>query len=155
MPTFNKNILELARENRFFCLEIVTNEFSQVLLMSIEPGGDIGEAVYEGDHVLVIIEGSGEAVLNRRHTAVQAGSMVAVPAGTRHNIINTGATALKLFTVYAPPQAAPHTLYQTRAEADAAEDEEDEEQRMNLIASLDFSSRMNETRLGVNYDTTR
>ncbi len=143
MPTFNKNILELARENRFYSLAIVTNEFSQVLLMSIEPGGDMGEVVHEGDQVLVIVEGSGEAVLNRRHTSVQAGSLVAVPAGTRHNIINTGATALKLFTIYAPPQAAPHTLYQTRAEAVAAEIADEEEQRTSISASLDSSSRIN------------
>ncbi len=146
MPTFNKNILEQARENRFFCLEIVTNEFSQVLLMYIEPGSDAGEGIHEGDQVLVIVEGSGEAVLNRRHTPVQAGSLVAVPAGTRHNIINTGSGPLKLFTIYAPPQAAPHTLYQTRAEADAAEAAEEEDQLTSMSASLDFTGALSRSR---------
>ncbi len=137
MPTFNKNIDELARENGFFCLEIVTNEFSQILLMSIEPGSDIGERVHDGDQILVIIEGSGEAVLNRRHSAIEAGSLVAVPSGARHNIINTGATALKLYAIYAPPQEAPRTLHRTKSEAEAAEAAGEDDQPANsLFASV-------------------
>ncbi len=122
MPTFNQDIIELVRENRYFLEEVVTNEFSQVVLMSIEPGSDIGEQVHEVDQVLAIVEGAGEVVLNRQHGPVQADSLVVVPAGTRHNVINTGSVPLKLCTLYAPPAKAPGTLYQTKSEAAEAED---------------------------------
>jgi mannose-6-phosphate isomerase-like protein (cupin superfamily) len=122
MPTFNKDILELVRENHYFLEEIVTNEFSQVVLMSIEPGSDIGEEVHEVDQVLAIVEGTGEVVLNRQHRPIQADSLVVVPAGTRHNCINTGGVPLKLVTLYAPPEEAPGTLYRTKAEAAETED---------------------------------
>ncbi len=121
MPTFNKDILEMVRETPHFLKEIVTNEFTQVVLMSIEPGSDIGEEVHEADQVLVVVEGSGEVVLNRRHSPVQADSLVVVPAGTRHNIINKGNVPLKLYTLLAPPAEAPGTRYETKAEAIAAE----------------------------------
>ncbi len=121
MPTFNRDILELVRENPNFLEEIVTNEFSQVVLMSIEPGSDIGEKVHEVDQVLAIVQGAGEVVLNRRHDPVQADNLVVVPAGTRHNVINTGSVPLKLCTLYAPPAKAPGTLHRTKAEATAAE----------------------------------
>ncbi len=120
MPAFNKDILGLVRENANFLEEIVTNEFCQVVLMSIEPGSDIGEEVHEADQVLVIVEGSGEVVLNRQHSPVQVDSLVVVPAGTRHNVINTGAVPLKLCTLFAPPEVAPSTLHRTKAEAIAA-----------------------------------
>ena len=89
--------------------------------MSIEPASDIGEQVDEGDVVLVIVDGCGEAVLNRRHSPVKLGSLVAIPAGTRYNIINTGNAPLKLAALYAPPQETPGTLYRTRDEALAAD----------------------------------
>ena len=120
MPTFNRDILELVRDNPHFLKEIVTNEFSQIVLMSIEPGSDIGEEVHEADQVLVVVEGSGEVVLNRRHSAVHANSLVVIPGGTRHNVINTGSVPLKLYTVYAPPEEAPGTLHHTKADALAA-----------------------------------
>ncbi len=123
MPTFNRDILELVRDNPHFLKEIVTNEFSQIVLMRIEPGSDIGEEVHEADQVLVVVEGSGEVVLNRRHSKVEADSLVVVPAGTRHNVINTGDSALKLYTLFAPPAGAPGTMYKTKAEALAAEAE--------------------------------
>ncbi len=122
MPTFNQDILELVRKNPNFLEEIVTNEFSQVVLMSIEPGSDIGEKVYEVDQVLAIVQGTGEIVLNRQHSPVQADSLVVVPAGTRHNVINTDRVPLKLCALYAPPAAAPGTLYRTKAEASAEDD---------------------------------
>ncbi len=138
MPTFNRDILELVRENPNFLEEIVTNEFSQVVLMSIEPGSDIGEKVHEVDQVLAIVQGAGEVVLNRRHDPVQADNLVVVPAGTRHNVINTGSVPLKLCTLYAPPAEAPGTLHRTKAEATAAEAaEEDEQEARSVSGSAD------------------
>ena len=89
--------------------------------MSVEPGDDIGEETHDVDQVLVFVAGEGEAVLNGDRSTVEANTMVVVPAGTLHNFINTGSTALKLYTVYAPPEEEPGTLHRTKAEAVAAE----------------------------------
>lgn len=123
MTIFNKDIFGLAKENNFFRKEILTNEHSQIVLMSVEPGDDIGEESHDVDQVLVFVEGEGEAVLNGERSEIQANSLVVVPAGTQHNFINTGSTALKLYTVYAPPEEEPGTLHKTKAEAVAAEAE--------------------------------
>ncbi|MBW4669356.1 MAG: cupin domain-containing protein [Cyanomargarita calcarea GSE-NOS-MK-12-04C] len=117
MTIFNKDIFELAKENNFFRQEILTNKHSQIVLMSIEPGDDIGEETHDVDQVLVFVAGEGEAVLNGLSSTVQANKLVVVPAGTQHNFINTGSTALKLYTVYAPPEEEPGTLHRTKAEA--------------------------------------
>jgi mannose-6-phosphate isomerase-like protein (cupin superfamily) len=121
MPVFNKDIVALTRENAYFRQEILTNEHSQVVLMSVEPGDDVGEETHDVDQVLVFVEGEGESVLNGERGRIGAGSLVSMPAGTRHNFINTGATPLKLYTVYAPPEEEPGTLHRTRAEAMEAE----------------------------------
>ena len=121
MPVFNKDIVALTRANAYFRKEILTNEHSQVVLMSVEPGDDVGEETHDVDQVLVFVEGEGESVLNGERGRIGAGSLVSVPAGTRHNFTNTGATPLKLYTVYAPPEEEPGTLHRTRAEAMEAE----------------------------------
>lgn len=124
MPLLSQDIFTAAKNNAFFRKEILTNEHSQLVLMSVEPGDEIGEEVHEGvDQVLVFVEGAGEAVLNGQRRKVKANELVAVPAGTRHNFINTSSTPLKLFTIYSPPEEAPGTVHKTKAEAIAAEKE--------------------------------
>jgi len=123
VPTFNENIKDLARSNTDFRREILTNEHSQLVLMSVEPGDEIGEETHDVDQVLVFVKGSGEAVLNGQRSRIGKHSLVVVPAGTRHNVINTGKEPLKLFTIYSPPEEAPGTLHRTKAEALAVEQE--------------------------------
>lgn len=111
-----------ARENTDFRRVLFTTERSQLVLMSVEAGGEIGEEVHDGiDQVLVFVAGQGEAVLADTRQAVIPGSVVVVPAGTKHNFIATGTEPLKLYTVYTPPEHAPGTVHATKAEADAAE----------------------------------
>src|SRR5918994_6619441 len=90
MPKFNDNIRRLAKDNTDFRREILTNKHSQVVLMSIEPGDDIGEETHKGDQVLVFVKGEGKAVLDGKKSSIEKNSLVSVPAGTRHNFINTG-----------------------------------------------------------------
>ena len=123
MPGVNIQVLEAVRGNLNFRQELLTNEYTQVVEMSIELGSDTGERVDEGDVTLCIVDGCGDAVLDGRHSLVKPGSLVAVAAGTRYNLINVGNTPLKLGAIYAPPQAEPGTVHRTRAEALAAEDE--------------------------------
>jgi mannose-6-phosphate isomerase-like protein (cupin superfamily) len=121
MPSFNKDIAALAQENSFFRKEILTNENSQLVLMSVNPGDDIGEETHEVDQVLYFVSGSGEAILNGERSPIKANSLVVVPAGTLHNFVNTGNQPLKLFTIYSPPEEEPGTIHKTKAEAEAAE----------------------------------
>jgi mannose-6-phosphate isomerase-like protein (cupin superfamily) len=117
------DIVRLARDNDAFRREVATGEHSQVVVMTIPPGEEIGEEVHEGnDQLLVFIDGQGDAVLDGRTATVTPNDLVLVPAGTRHNFINTGSVPLRLVTVYAPPEHPPGTVHQTKAEADAAED---------------------------------
>jgi mannose-6-phosphate isomerase-like protein (cupin superfamily) len=119
---FNEDIVGLAKRNRWFREVVATGPHAQVVVMNIPPGGEIGEEVHEGvDQVLVFVEGEGAAILDGERSAVGPSRLVLVPAGTRHNFINTGASDLRLYTVYAPPQHAPGTVHRTKAEADADE----------------------------------
>ena len=123
MAAFNKDVTALALANTDFRREVLTTEHSQVVIMSVEPGDDIGEETHEVDQVLVFVEGEGQAVLDGHKSKVHANSMVVVPAGTLHNFINTGDSPLKLYTIYAPPEEEPGTVHKTKAEAEKAEKE--------------------------------
>jgi mannose-6-phosphate isomerase-like protein (cupin superfamily) len=99
-----------------------TGEHTQLVVMTIPAGGEIGEEVHDGiDQVLVFVDGSGEADLAGTTRPVRAGEVVVVPAGTRHNFRNTGGGPLRLYTVYGPPDHAPGTVHRSKAEADADE----------------------------------
>ncbi|MFH1192998.1 MAG: cupin domain-containing protein [Candidatus Jorgensenbacteria bacterium] len=117
---FHDDIIRLAKENSYFRQVLATGAHSQVVVMSIPPGGDIGEEVHDVDQILVFVAGRGEAVLNGERKPVVENNLVFVPAGTTHNFVNTGSADWKLFTVYAPPEHAPGTVHKTKAEAAAA-----------------------------------
>ena len=114
----------LARGNDDFRREVRTAERSQLVLMTIPPGGEIGDEVHEGiDQLLVFVDGEAEAILDGESSTVHAGQAVLVPGGTRHNFRNTGGGPLRLWTVYAPPEHPAGTVHRTKADADAAEHE--------------------------------
>jgi mannose-6-phosphate isomerase-like protein (cupin superfamily) len=118
---FNEDIVKRAKANSFFREVLATGPYSQVVVMSIPPGGDIGEEVHEDvDQTLVFVQGEGQAILDGYKSAVAADRLVHVPAGTRHNFVNTGSVDLRLYTIYAPPEHEPGTIHKTKAEADAA-----------------------------------
>jgi mannose-6-phosphate isomerase-like protein (cupin superfamily) len=118
------DIVQTARENDAFRREVVTAEHSQLVVMTIPAGGEIGEEVHEHvDQILIFVDGQGEAVLEGQRSPVGPNDLVFVKAGTRHNFTNTGNRPLRLVTVYAPPEHAPGTVHATKEEADAAEEE--------------------------------
>ena len=99
-----------------------TGEHTQLVIMTIPPGGEIGQEVHEeNDQILTFVSGVGEALVAGETRAVSAGDLVVVPAGTEHNFTNTGPNPLVLYTVYGPPDHAPGTVHRTKEEADAAE----------------------------------
>ncbi len=121
-PKSSVDIARAARENQAFRREVMTGEHEQVVVMTIPPGGEIGEEVHpDTDQVLAFVDGSGEAWLDDVATRVGPNDLVFVRAGTKHNFINTSDAPLRLITIYAPPEHAPGTVHQTKEEADAAE----------------------------------
>ena len=98
---------------------IYTAKNCQLVVMSLKPKEEIGIEVHKLDQFFRVEKGSGEAVLDGVHTKISAGFAVLVPAGTRHNIINTGNVSLKLYALYAPPKHRDGIVHHTRAEAEA------------------------------------
>ncbi len=120
--SFQANIKDLAKENTFFRKVIYTGKYSQLVLMSIPSGGEIGEETHETvDQILFFIDGNGETILEGKSKPIGKGDVVFVPAGTLHNFKNTGDDDLKLYTVYSPPNHPDGTIHKTKEEAEAAE----------------------------------
>lgn len=119
MKGFVKNIEGLAIKNSEFRQVLYTAKHSQLVLMALEPKQDIGAEVHKLDQFFRVEEGSGEVVLDGVTTAINAGFAVLVPAGTKHNIINTGSVPMKLYTLYAPPNHRDGVVHHTRADAEA------------------------------------
>ena len=110
----------LGNEN--FRKVLYTAGNSQLVVMSIEPGDDIGEEVHELDQFIRVEAGAAMAVLDGEQSQLKADWAVVIPAGTRHNIVNTSKTEkLKLYTIYSPPEHPAGTVHKSRAEAVAAE----------------------------------
>ena len=119
---FTVDIVAAARANDLFRRVLSTGPHAQVVVMSIPPGGEIGEEVHTGlDQVLVFVEGVGLANLDGEEVPIGPDRLVHVPSGARHNVVNTGTGDLRLYTVYAPPQHAPGTTHRTKADADTDE----------------------------------
>jgi mannose-6-phosphate isomerase-like protein (cupin superfamily) len=114
-----------ALANTYFREVLFTAAHSQLVVMSIAPGEDIGmETHADVDQFIRIEAGTGKAILNGKEHDLEDGSAVVIPAGTEHNIVN-GSTSktLQLYTVYTPPQHPKGTVHKTRADAMAAEKE--------------------------------
>lgn len=107
---FNQNIFDLVIENTFYRKEIVTGSHSQVVIMSIPVGEEIGSEAHTVDQILVFVQGRGQAIINDISSDVYPNHLVFVPAGTKHNFKNIGSEDLKLFTIYAPAEDAVGTL---------------------------------------------
>jgi len=119
MKGFVQDIEGIAVDNREFRRVLYTAKSSQLVVMSLEPKGEIGMEVHKLDQFFRVEQGTGEAVLDGVRTAIRAGFAVLVPAGTKHNIVNTGTVPLKLYTLYAPPNHRDGVVHHTRAEAEA------------------------------------
>jgi mannose-6-phosphate isomerase-like protein (cupin superfamily) len=122
LPLNRVAVVNAARENEAFRRVLITGAHEQVVVMTIPPGGEIGDEVHpDTDQVLVFVEGEAEARVGPEITRVGPNDLVYVRAGTRHNFVNAGSTPLRLYTVYAPPHHPPDTVHDTKADADAAE----------------------------------
>jgi len=119
MKGYVQDIEAIATVNEDFRRVLYTAQHCQLVVMALKPLEDIGAEVHKLDQFFRVDQGCGEAVLDGVRTAIQAGYAVVVPAGTRHNIINTGSEPLKLYTIYAPPNHRDGVVHHTRADAEA------------------------------------
>ncbi len=115
-------IADIAKENPDFRKVLWTGKHSQIVIMTVPAGGEIGDEVHPNtDQILTFLSGSGEADLSGETHPIEAGDQCAVPAGTQHNFRNTGDEPLVLYTTYSPPEHAADGTYATKEEADRAE----------------------------------
>ena len=121
MIGFIHDISEKALKNSYFRQVLETGEHTQIVVMSIAPGGEIGEEVHtQNDQVLYFIKGEGKAILDGEEVNFEKDDVVLVKAGIRHNFINTGSKDLKIVTFYSPPHHPEGTIHKTKEESDKA-----------------------------------
>ncbi|MFY1633811.1 cupin domain-containing protein [Solwaraspora sp. WMMB335] len=116
------SIATVAEQSQDFRRVLWTGAHSQLVIMTIPPGGEIGEEVHDHvDQILTFVSGVGAAEVAGERREVAQGDLVVVPAGTKHNFVNTGPNPLVLYTVYGPAEHADGVVHRTKEEADAAE----------------------------------
>ena len=125
MQGFVHDIEALAVKNQDFRKVLYTAKHCQLVVMSLEPKEEIGAEVHTLDQFFRVEEGTGEAVLDGVPTPIRSGFAVVVPAGAKHNIINTGSVPLKLYTIYAPPNHRDGVVHHTRHDAESDSEEFD------------------------------
>lgn len=121
---FQANLKKIAKGNSDFRRVLATGKHGQLVVMSIPAGEEIGSEVHPAtDQILLVVKGEGEAVVNGKKSRIEENGVVFVPAGAKHNLINTQDNEdLKLVSVYSPPEHADGTIHHTREDAMAAEE---------------------------------
>lgn len=118
MVGYVSNIEKETLENSNFRKVLYTAPNSQLVVMALQPNEDIGMEVHkEHDQFIRIEKGSGKAILDSKEYKLSNNFAVVIPAGTKHNIINTGDTLLKLYTIYSPAEHPDKTVHKTKKEA--------------------------------------
>ncbi|MDT3687440.1 MAG: cupin domain-containing protein [Pseudorhodoplanes sp.] len=122
MYGFVADIEKLTEENGDFRRVLYTSKNLQLVLMAIKPGSEIGEEIHtDRDQFFRIEKGTGEVVIDGHRSKIKGDDAIIVPAGARHNIMNTGEEPLRLYTLYAPPEHRDGTVHVTKADAEASE----------------------------------
>src|SRR3990167_5355228 len=112
------NIEEKTLENNYFREVLFTTDKSQLVVMALKPGEEIGMEVHpEHDQFIRIESGKGKAIMNGEENEIMDDSAVVIPAGVQHNIINTSQEIMKLYTIYTPPEHKPGTIHKTKDDA--------------------------------------
>jgi len=118
--SYQTNIFKDAQNNTNFRQVLFTGLNSQLVIMSIPPGGEVGKETHKyTEQTLFFLSGTGEGELNGKQFPIGPGDVVVVVPGTDHNFWNTGKTDLKIYTVYTPPNHIDGRIQRTKADADA------------------------------------
>jgi mannose-6-phosphate isomerase-like protein (cupin superfamily) len=121
MAIFNKDIIDLTGKNEFWQKEVYRDSKVQIVMMSIPPREEIGMETHPADQTTFFVSGEGEAVVDGHSTKVGPNRLIVIPKGAEHNIVNKGTSALKLYSVYAPPAEPEGAAFKTKADAEEAE----------------------------------
>jgi len=124
MTGFVGDIEKLTEKNKYFRQVLYTGKYAQLVVMSLQPGEEIGNEVHNTvDQFFRIEEGEAKFIFSgKEEHVVKSGDAVIVPAGTFHNVVNNSSKEpLKLYTLYSPPNHPDGTIHKTKAEAEAAE----------------------------------
>jgi mannose-6-phosphate isomerase-like protein (cupin superfamily) len=128
MKGYVANIEELSLENTNFRKVLYTTKNSQLVLMSLLPGEDIGMEIHtENDQFFRIDQGEGKVIIDGNEYAVSDGFAIVIPKGAEHNVLNTGGEEMKIYTLYMPPHHKDGTLHETKQIAEENEVEFDGE----------------------------
>ncbi len=123
MKGFVDDIEERAEKNEDFRHVLYTGKHLQLVLMSLKPGEEIGDEVHKDrDQFFRIETGKGQIVIDGTTHKIKSDDAIVVPAGSRHNLINTGESPLKLYTLYGPPNHLDQLIQVTKAEASASKE---------------------------------
>lgn len=124
MKGYIQNIEEQTLENDAFRKVLYTTNELQLVLMTLQPGEEIGAEVHDDATQFIRVEaGHGMAILNDTETPIEDGSAVVIPGGTKHNIINISESEpLRLYTLYSPPEHKKDTFHKTKEDADEDHD---------------------------------
>ena len=114
---FDADISKTTKANKNFREVLYTGKNSQMVLMSLKPGQDIGDEVHDVDQFFRVEEGKGDVIINDSTYKIKDDSAIIVPAGAKHNFINTGKKALKLYSIYSPPHHESGIIHTTKDEA--------------------------------------
>jgi mannose-6-phosphate isomerase-like protein (cupin superfamily) len=125
MKGYITNIENDTLQNEYFRKVLYTAQHSQLVLMSLQPKEDIGEEIHEiVDQFIRIEKGEGKAILNGEEHTLTDGSAIVIPAGTKHNIVNTSREKkLKLYTIYSPAHHKDKTIHKSKKDALADKDD--------------------------------
>ncbi|MGB5034435.1 MAG: cupin domain-containing protein [Microgenomates group bacterium] len=116
MKGFKIDLEKATLENTDYRRVLYTAHNSQLVLMSLKPGEEIGEEVHKLDQFIRIEQGEAKSVLNGVEGILKANDAIIIPQDTVHNIVNVGSTDLKLYTVYTPPEHKDGTVQKTKAD---------------------------------------
>lgn len=124
MEIFHEDIKNIARKNESFRKVLSTGKHSQVLVMSLLPGEDVGEEIHVPDQLLMVAKGDGQVVIEGMTSDLEKGDLVHIPGGTRHDIRAADDCEMKLVIIYSPPLHLESTEHLTKAAAmaEAAKD---------------------------------
>jgi len=120
MTGFLQNIEEITLKNEYFRQVLYTGRHAQLAIMSLQPNEEIGMEIHEiVDQFLRVEAGEGKVFMNGEENLIKNGDAFMVPAGTKHNVINTSSeNPLKLYTVYSPPHHKDGTIHNTKQQAE-------------------------------------
>ena len=119
MEGFLSNLTQKTLKNNFFRQVLETGENMQVVIMSLQPGEEIGSEIHDNnEQVLYCIDGAGQVIINGIKHSYQKGDLVLVKKGQEHNFVNSGREDMKIITIYSPPHHKNRLVHTTKPDTD-------------------------------------